>query len=67
MPTFCPQASTGCSEFTVAIAGSPCGFTEAAILLSDNAEAFDVTFWTTCVLRLFWNRTTQGVSMPAPS
>ena len=38
------QTGGGCTDFTVAIGGSPCGFSEAAVVLSDSSGVFQVTF-----------------------
>lgn len=38
------QSGSGCVEFVVAIAGSPCGFTQAAVVLTDASGVFVVSF-----------------------
>lgn len=38
------QSGAGCVEFVVAIGGSPCGFDQAAVVLSDSSGLFEVDF-----------------------
>lgn len=38
------QSGFGCVEFVATIAGSPCGFTQAAVVLTDSSGIFGVTF-----------------------
>jgi hypothetical protein len=38
------QSGAGCDEFVVSIPGSPCGYDEAAVVLTDNDGVFAVQF-----------------------
>ena len=38
---FPEQTGTGCVHFTVAISGSPCGFSEAAVVLTDTSGVLE--------------------------